>query len=74
MGEQSDAKEACLWSVAPGTSRPLTVDEVALKTAYYSGGAAAIERFVNRLNGIIREGTEASQELQNIDKTSQSKA
>ena len=58
--EHESAKEACLW--AP--SDQSTIDKVALRSAYYSGGSASIERLVASINEFIVRGQEARKAME----------
>ena len=74
LKEQTEANVACRWSPSMASGKAMSVDEVALKSAYFSGGADSIERLIMRLDGLIREGQEAAKEFQEIDKATQRKA
>lgn len=57
--EQQKARDHCLWSPATG----LSLDEMGLRNAFYSGASASIERTVVSINDFVVRGEEAREML-----------
>lgn len=66
--EQEKAAINCLWAPNVGSGKPLTLDDVGLRVAYYSGASAAIEHHVKWLNTVLEDGRVAEQDLERMER------